>query len=116
VTAATRPKVQDKRAEDLKKLGLNDQQVAAYMAEHQAEEAEETLAVWPENWDALMLFFRLKTQWLVGFGGATGLNYESVEWVMALLKIEDKAGTFERLQVLEFAALDAWAEKDSHGR
>lgn len=31
--------------------------------------------VWPENWAAFRIFFDMQTQWRVGMGGATGLDY-----------------------------------------
>jgi hypothetical protein len=31
--------------------------------------------VWPENWEAFCIFADLQTQWRVGFGGETGLDY-----------------------------------------
>lgn len=43
---------------------------------------EDPIEVWPENWDALMLFVSLQTQWnyISGMGGGarTGLQYISV--------------------------------------
>ena len=35
----------------------------------------EPLEVWPENWPAWVLFCEMETQWRVGPGGATGLDY-----------------------------------------
>lgn len=43
---------------------------------------EESIEVWPENWDVLNLFVRLQTQWSwavgMGGGGRLGLRYEAV--------------------------------------
>ncbi|GAB2463718.1 hypothetical protein GCM10027082_14100 [Comamonas humi] len=42
---------------------------------------EDPVEVWPENWDSLLLFISLQTQWNVavgmGGGGRLGLRYEA---------------------------------------
>lgn len=37
--------------------------------------AQQAVEVWPENWPAWVLFCEMETQWRVGPGGATGLDY-----------------------------------------
>lgn len=43
---------------------------------------EDPIEVWPDNWDSLLLFTSLQTQWslAVGMGGSAriGLRYEAV--------------------------------------
>ena len=39
------------------------------------EDYEETVEVWPENWQALQIFSLMATQWDAGMSGATGLKY-----------------------------------------
>lgn len=31
--------------------------------------------IWQENWPALQLYLRMRTQWRVGFAGPVGLDY-----------------------------------------
>jgi hypothetical protein len=66
--------------------------------------------VWPENWPAWILFDReMRTQWRIGMGGPTGLDYG------VLLRFMDRMGLdtddFEQMladvRVLEDAALAA---------
>ena len=53
------------------------------------------------------MFVRLQTQWIIaGFGGFIGLNYQSAETVLRIYAVEDRAETFESLQVMEAAALE----------
>lgn len=35
----------------------------------------ETIEIWPENWQAFSLFAEMGTQWRQGFAGPTGLDY-----------------------------------------
>lgn len=64
----------------------------------------------PENWETVMLFLRIQTQWIQGPGGATGLNYLAVFATMDRLKVQDPEGAlFEGLQIMERAALKASA-------
>jgi hypothetical protein len=45
----------------------------------QSKKEPDTCEVWEENWDIVMMFLRLCTQWNAGMGGATGLHYPSLE-------------------------------------
>ena len=71
------------------------------------------LDVWPELWPALELFSALCTQWRVGMGGATGLDYTALPVVMDMLEIapEDRRERFEEVRVMERAALEVMSEK-----
>lgn len=63
--------------------------------------------VWPENWPAVQLFAAVQTQWRVhGFTGRPlGLDYPAVEAAMRMLRIKDRPATFERIRIMEAAAL-----------
>lgn len=69
--------------------------------------------IWPENWVAVQVFRRLRTQWLREYDGMNGrelyygLRYEAVEPTLRLLRIPRREwpDTFDRLDVLESAAL-----------
>jgi hypothetical protein len=66
---------------------------------------ESNVEVWEENWDIVMMFLRLCTQWNAGMGGATGLHYSSLEWLCKLYAVADPVAMFEGVQVMELAAL-----------
>jgi hypothetical protein len=73
----------------------------------------EGIAVWPENWPAVMVFRRMTTQWRVGMGGPTGLDYGVL---FRLLDNERLSGDewdqmFADVCVMEAAALEAMARK-----
>lgn len=68
--------------------------------------------VWDDNWDIVMMFLRLQTQWTVTMGAYVGLKYESLQWLVSLYSVEDRASLFEGIQVMESAALK---ELNNHG-
>lgn len=61
----------------------------------------------PENWDTLLLFLALATQWRIGgMGGFLGLDYSAVESTLRLMGLwRRRAELFSGLQVMERAAL-----------
>ena len=70
---------------------------------------EDTVEVWPDCYEAVMLMHRLRTQWRVGMGGATGLDYN-----VAMRLIDQTGHTGQAwddlladLQVMEIEALAA---------
>lgn len=70
-------------------------------------QAPSVVEVWPENWPAVELFIRVGTQWRVGMGGASGLDY-SVVWKMIErmgLDKDDEDALFEDVRVLELESL-----------
>ncbi|MCU9949857.1 DUF1799 domain-containing protein [Pseudomonas sp. PDM13] len=77
-----------------------------------ADIPEETLQVYPENWDAFRVFETMRTQWRTGMCGATGLDYTAIPAVFDLLNIPaDRRQLFGDLRVMEFEALDVMAEQ-----
>lgn len=52
------------------------------------------MEVWPENWESLLFFVSLQTQWTlaVGMGGGarTGLRYESVYPLLDKIAADDQ--------------------------
>jgi len=83
----------------------------------QEEEAEEPppFEVWPENENAVNMFLKASTQWRVGPGGITGLDYNVLFRLFSLYGIKDKRGTLEGVQVMENTALKLIAENMAHG-
>ena len=72
---------------------------------------EDPVEVWPENWDSLMLFISLQTQWNVsvgmGGGGRTGLRYEAVYPLLDRAAADDAEWTriFAEIRRMEAAVL-----------
>lgn len=73
---------------------------------------EQELMVWPDNWQAVILFTRLRTQWRVGFGGAVGLDYNVLYRMMGRLYSEPEAVELieSDIQVMELEALRTMSE------
>ena len=71
---------------------------------------------WPENERAILLFNDLFTQWRVGAGGATGLDYAAAYPLMdrRAASPEEWEDLFYALRVMESAALEAMAEEREH--
>jgi hypothetical protein len=61
--------------------------------------------IWPENWMPFLVFSEVSTQWRVGAGGATGLDYVAVKWVMGLMKIKKKYEVLRAIRTMESSAL-----------
>jgi hypothetical protein len=61
--------------------------------------------VWPENWEAVMMFIKLQTQWRAGPRGFIGLDYRAVEWLFSLYAPAQPRELLEDLQTMELAFL-----------
>ena len=69
---------------------------------------EEHYEVWEENWESLMMFLRIQTQWNVAMTGFIGLRYEvlfGANGLMRLYDIENPRDLLEDIQVMEAEAL-----------
>jgi hypothetical protein len=82
-------------------LGASPEQIAA--ARLQA--VEHDCEVWEENWETVLMFLRMSTQWNASMAGLTGLNYPSLEWLCKLYSVKDPVALFEGVQVMETTAL-----------
>lgn len=71
------------------------------------------LDIWPENLQALNVFYRLRTQWNVAMNGVVGLRYESMEWAMAMEPVspDERPQVTADIQVMEQETLRLWREK-----
>jgi len=69
------------------------------------EAVQEDFEVWDENWEAMMMFLRMQTQWNVSMNGLVGLNYQALETLIRLYHVKEPIELFERVQVIERAAL-----------
>jgi len=100
-------KVEDKSADDAAAFGLKPQRQAAPEEEH--------FEVWEENWESLMMFLRMQTQWNVTMGGYVGLRYEvllGAGGLMSLYDVDNPRGLLEDIQVMEATALAELNKKD----
>ena len=61
--------------------------------------------MWEENWETVLMFIRMSTQWHTSMAGLTGLNYPSLEWLCKLYSVKDPVALFEGVQVMETTAL-----------
>jgi len=71
--------------------------------------------VWEENWESLMMFLRMQTQWNVTMGGYVGLKYDvllGAGGLMSLYDIENPRELLEDIQTMEAAALAELNKKD----
>ncbi|WP_462402972.1 DUF1799 domain-containing protein [Pseudomonas sp. Marseille-QA0332] len=77
-----------------------------------ADIPEEEVEVWPDIWPAFRLFEALGTQWRLGQGGPSGLDYTAVPVTAAMLGIKrrDLVDIFPDLRVFEVEALAVMAE------
>jgi hypothetical protein len=82
-------------------LGASPEQIAAARLEAVEQECE----VWEENWETVLMFLRMSTQWNTSMAGLTGLNYPSLEWLCKLYSVKDPVALFEGVQVMETTAL-----------
>lgn len=69
--------------------------------------------VWPENWRSVQIFADMRTQWHAGFGGRTGLIYQSLVVLFDLYQVPDdeRLHLMHDIQVLEDAALGEMHKK-----
>lgn len=70
------------------------------------------MEVWPDAWPAFCLFEALGTQWRLGPGGPSGLDYAAIPGTAKMigLKSRELSETFDDLRVMENEALTVMAE------
>lgn len=61
--------------------------------------------VWPENWEAVLMFLRLQTQWRHGSRGPAGLDLSVAAWLFSLYQVQSPRQMLEDLQIMEAAYL-----------
>ena len=100
----------DTVAEDMAVMGVRDFKPPDWMTERDEEDAEE-FGILPENWQAANAFLACATQWHHDRNGVPlGLRYEAVDLVLRLRGIENIDDAFQRLQVMETAAVSEFAK------
>lgn len=93
-------KIEDKSDEDAAAFGLKPQRPS------KAE--DENFEVWDENWDTVMMFLRMTTQWNVTMGGYVGLKYEvllGAGGMLSLYDVDNPREMLEGIQAMEAVAL-----------
>lgn len=71
----------------------------------------EDVEVWPDAWPAFCLFEALGTQWRLGPGGPSGLDYAAIPGTASMVGIKrsELVGAFGDLRVMEHEALAVMA-------
>ena len=72
-------------------------------------EVSNDFEVFQENWEIVMMFLRIQTQWNMSFGGIVGLKYEVLllaGGLFDLYNVENRQEMLEGLQLMESVALD----------
>ena len=72
--------------------------------------------MWEQNWETVVLFLKMQTQWTVSMSGYVGLKYEVLlvaGGLFDLYNIEDRIDVLEGLQTMEVAALKEFSKKES---
>lgn len=85
--------------------GPSDEELKAFCLTREDVEDTSDFEIWPENWIPFLVFSEVSTQWRVGAGGATGLDYVAVKWVMDLMKIKKKYEVLRAIRTMESSAL-----------
>ncbi len=87
-------------ADNLKALGLSD------------DDLDIEIELWPDNALPMQVFMAMQTQWRIGMGGATGLDYSALPVVEDRLNVPKKrrAECFKGLQIIEREVLRVWSE------
>ncbi|WP_442965128.1 DUF1799 domain-containing protein [Pseudomonas sp. ESBL1] len=73
---------------------------------------EEVVEVWPDAWPAFLLFEAMSTQWRLGPGGPSGLDYSAIPSTAKMigLKHRELSEAFNDLRVMENEALALMTE------
>ena len=64
--------------------------------------------MWDDNWEIVMMFLRIQTQWNMSFGGVVGLKYEVLllaGGLFDLYNVTNRKEMLEGLQLMESVAL-----------
>lgn len=75
----------------------------------------DAVEVWPENWPSWSLFCQVSTQWRIGMGGPTGLDYGAIYPLLDRIATDpaEWMDLFEDIQTLERTALKQMSENRS---
>ena len=79
-------------------------------------EVKDEFEVWECNWERVIMFLQMQTQWTVSMAGDVGLKYEVLlvaGGLFDLYNIKDRTEVLEGLQIMETAALKEFSKKES---
>ena len=79
-------------------------------------EKKDAFEVWDCNWETVILFLKMQTQWTVSMAGYVGLKYEVLlvaGGLFDLYNIKDRTEVLEGLQIMETTALKEFHKKES---
>ena len=82
----------------------------------ESPEEKDEFEVWECNWETVMVFLKMQTQWNVSMSGLIGLKYEVLlvaGGLFDLYNIEDRTELLEGIQTMEAAALKEFSKKGS---
>ena len=72
------------------------------------KEKEKGCVVWEQNWETVLMFLRMQTQWNVSMSGFVGLKYEvllGAGGLFDLYNVNNRVAMLEDLKIMEAAAL-----------
>ena len=98
--------IEDKTQEDAAGFGIS-------MPAPKKKESDD-FEVWEENWDIVMMFLRMQTQWTVSMAGYVGMKYEVLlvsGGLFDLYDVENRREVLEGLRIMESAALTEFSKK-----
>ena len=74
----------------------------------------EEVYCWPENWQSLLIFDALTTQWNANNGVVIGIRYEAINLVLDVFNVNKKlrADMFHFIRVMENEALQVINKRD----
>jgi len=100
---------QKERISDLVRFGLDEADARRYLEEEDAV-GTACFAVWPQNEEALTVFFRLKRQWRINplSGRPLGLDHAAIPPTLRLMGIPSRRwpALFDSLALCEDTVLD----------
>ena len=79
------------------------------------KDKEDGCIVWEQNWEIVVMFLRMQTQWAVSMSGYVGLKYEVLlcaGGLFDLYNVDNRVAMLEGLKIMEAAALKEF-NKDS---
>ena len=88
-----------------------DEDAEAFGVIIEAPQESADFEVWPENWDAVVMWSRIQTQWRTSMSGVIGLDYSALAWLFKMYEVKDPRALLEDLQVMEGAALVAMSKE-----
>lgn len=75
----------------------------------------EAVEVWPDAWPAFCLFEALGTQWRLGPGGPSGLDYTAIPGTAKIIGLRRRqlSEAFQDVRIMENEALAVMGEANS---